>query len=534
MVTQYRYQTRRDTAAHWLDADPVLLPGEVALSTDTHEVRYGNGVDVWSDLPAHSSNADLILATAKGAFGGLATLNPAGAEEGKLLEAQVPTRLTAATLSDTYSPVLDAGSRLKAKLDLQQAATIFVASDSTADASDEWVHKWIESMATSRPELRTAYYVWNGSTAMSAAEVINAGGPQPRATISDTFTRSAAEIVGTSPDVGLPWVGQTSSWTVNGTDAVRASATAVGEVATKGGLFGDMAATFSNVVISTVADASFRWCRFIIKYVDTNNYLFLNVGISTGGGRLWSIEKRIAGTITVVTQGANNPASLPAATATLTIPTITVSLTGTTLSAAIGSDTLTGSITAGDATALELGDGIGMRFDNQNGAKIASIGATVTPTANPTRTLAVYNGAMAGSDLSYQTSRLATMCPVTPDVIFISSSHNYAVAGSAYVVAVQAFVDACHVLWPSAGVVVMSQNPRKLPASAGGNQVHLERLATLKSYARAKRWGYIPVMEAFLARPDSGYALVNSDGIHPSAAGSLLWRDTVVSWLATL
>jgi hypothetical protein len=46
-----RIQLRRDTAANWTSADPVLAEGELALETDTSSYKIGNGEDAWSDLP---------------------------------------------------------------------------------------------------------------------------------------------------------------------------------------------------------------------------------------------------------------------------------------------------------------------------------------------------------------------------------------------------------------------------------------------------------------------------------------------------
>jgi hypothetical protein len=45
MVTRVQY--RRDTAANWTANNPVLLPGEPGLETDTGRVKYGNG-GVWT------------------------------------------------------------------------------------------------------------------------------------------------------------------------------------------------------------------------------------------------------------------------------------------------------------------------------------------------------------------------------------------------------------------------------------------------------------------------------------------------------
>ena len=50
-------QLRRDTSANWTSNNPILLEGEMALSTDvlyagTDQPRYkiGNGVDEWLNL----------------------------------------------------------------------------------------------------------------------------------------------------------------------------------------------------------------------------------------------------------------------------------------------------------------------------------------------------------------------------------------------------------------------------------------------------------------------------------------------------
>lgn len=42
---------RRDTAAAWALANPVLSAGEPGVETDTNLVKYGNGVTAWNSLP---------------------------------------------------------------------------------------------------------------------------------------------------------------------------------------------------------------------------------------------------------------------------------------------------------------------------------------------------------------------------------------------------------------------------------------------------------------------------------------------------
>jgi len=46
-----RIQLRRDTAADWTAANPVLAAGEMGLETDTDSYKIGNGTSAWSALP---------------------------------------------------------------------------------------------------------------------------------------------------------------------------------------------------------------------------------------------------------------------------------------------------------------------------------------------------------------------------------------------------------------------------------------------------------------------------------------------------
>lgn len=49
-TTRQRIKLRRDTAANWTAANPVLAAGEVGYETDTKQVKVGNGSSVWSAL----------------------------------------------------------------------------------------------------------------------------------------------------------------------------------------------------------------------------------------------------------------------------------------------------------------------------------------------------------------------------------------------------------------------------------------------------------------------------------------------------
>lgn len=50
MPAQTVIKLRRDTAANWASANPVLAQGEAGLETDSGLVKYGNGTSAWADL----------------------------------------------------------------------------------------------------------------------------------------------------------------------------------------------------------------------------------------------------------------------------------------------------------------------------------------------------------------------------------------------------------------------------------------------------------------------------------------------------
>jgi len=53
-------QIRRDTAANWTSANPILAQGELGLETDTNKLKIGNGSTVWTSL-ACSGSTDPIF-----------------------------------------------------------------------------------------------------------------------------------------------------------------------------------------------------------------------------------------------------------------------------------------------------------------------------------------------------------------------------------------------------------------------------------------------------------------------------------------
>jgi hypothetical protein len=46
-----RFELRRNTTVSWANSTFILLPGEPGVDTNTGQMKIGDGVHVWNDLP---------------------------------------------------------------------------------------------------------------------------------------------------------------------------------------------------------------------------------------------------------------------------------------------------------------------------------------------------------------------------------------------------------------------------------------------------------------------------------------------------
>ena len=49
-VSQVKFQLRRDLAANWTYANPLLQIGEPGFELDTNQLKIGDGIHRWNDL----------------------------------------------------------------------------------------------------------------------------------------------------------------------------------------------------------------------------------------------------------------------------------------------------------------------------------------------------------------------------------------------------------------------------------------------------------------------------------------------------
>lgn len=59
MPAQTVIQLRRDTAANWTSANPILALGEIGFETDTNKFKIGDGTSNWSSIAYFVDEANI-------------------------------------------------------------------------------------------------------------------------------------------------------------------------------------------------------------------------------------------------------------------------------------------------------------------------------------------------------------------------------------------------------------------------------------------------------------------------------------------
>ncbi len=435
---------------------------------------------------------------------------------------------------------LDAGQLLMSKLAAGSGdATLQFIGDSTGNETVEWIYLLAQAIGASYPNLAIDYKLWSDpGQNYPSTTVIQAGvAPSPGIVFQDTFSRVESELYQSTPDIGAPWgrdgANASGDWTVDGTKAVRTADTTGGFILADGGTAGDLKMTIP-FTISTVATGSTYTIQFVLKRLDNSNRLLCTITVSSTGTVSWTISKVIGGSSTTVQSGGTLTA-LSANTSDQS-GTLVFSLSGTTLTATIGASTVTGSILQTDADAVAAATTCGVSCSASSALTMSSFTVELIGSPSPQK-LTVYNCSVPGMNLSYQQPILATCIPVAPDLTVISTGHNYLDDDEAtYHAAIDSFLNDLTILFPSTGVVITSQNPKKAPATH--RTAHFSRQISLRSYCEQRKIGYIPLFERWNSQSGGGVSLIQTDGTHPttgsSGTGSSLWRDVAKAYLDSL
>ena len=97
-----RIQLRRDTAANWFNANPILLSGELGIETDTNKFKVGNGT-AWNSITDYAnvpvSYLNTYIANLKGAANGIASLD----SNSKVPDTQISTNIARESALSTHT-----------------------------------------------------------------------------------------------------------------------------------------------------------------------------------------------------------------------------------------------------------------------------------------------------------------------------------------------------------------------------------------------------------------------------------------------
>ena len=439
-------------------------------------------------------------------------------------------------LSPTYTKQEKGAGRFVGKLSgWAPATTALFIGDSTGNWTGEWIDLTLRGIGAAYPNLTTKWHLWQEHiTTYGINDTVQTGALLD--VVTDTFTRTAADLTGTKPDVGnAVWAG--AGWSVDGTSAVWGSGSTMTKI--DSGLAGDFEATwtFECIPSSTTTGQTFRFVGRITPTETVRLYAEI-----TASGTGWTVRlyKKMAAlntTLSTLPIAGNDIHSGLTGATTLNLK---MTLAGDQLSFTINGSAYTtasvGTLTSADLAELAGGTSYGV----QGGIATAKITNFAVKTREPASVLHFYNASIPGAGIPYFTSAmLDTMTPADDvDLIVFNLAHNAgATDGATYGPTYEAFIDATAKRFPNAGIAVSSQNPEMHGTLASYPAAQFSRNAWIKEMCARRGFTYLPGMEAFMA-VSNPYKYIKADGMHPTDAvehptdhGQQLWANAALAQL---
>lgn len=416
-------------------------------------------------------------------------------------------------------------------------ATVWLAGDSTGDSRDEWFCRTMDSLGDRYQAYSLSHVVWSHDLHAWQPRLGGSGlGCPPR------FGAAGDRFVTTSA-AAYPVVRAGAALNVPGDLDVRAKvapddwgAAATQTVAAKFGPAGDRswrlllkqgrlvaersvdgasADTATSMIAPPFGDGTPGWVRFTL---DADN--------GAGGATLAFLVSNNGADWVPLGEPTTLPAGAPFASAH---------------DVEVGTHTSGADPLVGKSYFLEIRDGIDGRpvaaldMDSVGSAPalVDLLGNVVelvgAPPVGGSPGIVVYNGSVVGETVLYaeEPARFPALTPVPAEIAFISFGHNHGTAPTMRQ-PYDRLTDALARKWPRTRIIAVGQNPQRPPRTAEQIAAQAARMAELAELARSNRLGYL---DAYTPMASDPARYVRDDGVHPTEAGSLLWRDLAVDIL---
>lgn len=183
-----RMLQRRGTTAEWEASDVVLGDGEIGFDTDTKQMKIGDGVSTWTELPylyELLAHAVATYETAAHALATYETISDANAAHG-ILAADINTRETIAHAAATYETAAHAVATYATIADAETKVHAAATYATIADAETQ-----VHATATFETLVHAAATYETQAHATSTYET-KAHATATYATIADAVSKSAA------------------------------------------------------------------------------------------------------------------------------------------------------------------------------------------------------------------------------------------------------------------------------------------------------------------------------------------------------
>jgi len=135
-----RIQIRRDTAANWTAANPVLAAGEPAVETDTGKMKIGDGIRNWSTLPYESESG---LSSAVPVAVGTAAAGTATAASRADHVHALPSAISCATITTSGNTTIGGDLEIKGKLSVSAQTVAAENVTGLSEAVDDRVAAFV-------------------------------------------------------------------------------------------------------------------------------------------------------------------------------------------------------------------------------------------------------------------------------------------------------------------------------------------------------------------------------------------------------